>query len=126
MLAQVSRQILSGNIKLEEFLDPRIRQIEPGIAKLALGCVVGILPFPGPDETRKPRDGLFIEASRLTDFARRRPPAISNHIRGHRGATCAVALINMLNHSFALIAARQIEINVRPLAALFRKKSLEQ
>ena len=32
----------------------------------------------------------------------------------------------MLNHALAAIAARQIQIDVRPLAALFRQKSLEQ
>src|SRR4051794_7543980 len=32
----------------------------------------------------------------------------------------------MLDHAFALIATGQVEINVRPLAAFFGKKSLEQ
>ncbi len=119
-------KVLGRNVKLEEFLDPRIRQIEPRIAELALGCVIGILPLPGSYKTRKAGNGFFVEAERLAYFASRRTPAISNHVSGHRGAARAVALVNVLNHPLTLIAARQIEIDVRPLAALFREKALEQ
>ena len=38
----------------------------------------------------------------------------------------AVLLINVLDDALASIAARQIEIDVRPFAALFREKALEQ
>src|ERR1043165_2995077 len=35
-------------------------------------------------------------------------------------------LLEILNYFFALISAGKVKIDVRPLAALFRKKSLEQ
>ena len=38
----------------------------------------------------------------------------------------AIALVNVLNGAFALVAAGQIEIDVGPLAALFGKKTLEE
>ena len=38
----------------------------------------------------------------------------------------AVLLVHVLDRPLAAIAARQIEIDVRPLAALFREKPLEQ
>src|SRR5207245_3122256 len=62
----------------------------------------------------------------FADFARRRTPAISDHVCGHRRAKLAVTLVNVLNRPLALVAARQIEIDVGPFAALFGKKTLEQ
>src|SRR5882724_4268846 len=122
----MARQVLHSHIQLAEFLDVQVAQVEPGVPELALGCVIRILPFKSAHQTRKPGDRLFIEAHRLAYFARRRTPAIGDHVCGHRRAVCAVALIDVLNYTLALIAARQIEIDVRPLAALFGKKALEQ
>ena len=39
---------------------------------------------------------------------------------------CAVLLVDVLDHALAAIAARQIEIDVGPLAALLREEALEQ
>src|ERR1700751_6165731 len=38
----------------------------------------------------------------------------------------SVTIVNILDGAFPLIAARQIEINVRPFAALFGKEPLKQ
>ena len=40
--------------------------------------------------------------------------------------SCAVALVDILNGTFTLVAAGQIEIDVGPFAALFGKKSFEE
>ena len=42
------------------------------------------------------------------------------------GAELSVFLVDVLDHPLAPIAARQIEIDVGPLAALFRQEPLEQ
>ena len=47
-------------------------------------------------------------------------------IGSHGRATLSVALIDILNGAFALVAARQIKIDVWPLATLFGEKALEQ
>src|SRR5262245_46726957 len=122
----MTRQILRGDVQLEEFPDSRICQIEPGIAKLSFGCVIGILPLPGPDKAREPTEGFFIEAQHLAYLARRRTSAISDYVCGHRSAVLNVALINVLNRALTLIAAWQIEIDVRPLAAFLGEKALKQ
>ena len=62
----------------------------------------------------------------LADLARRGPAAIGDDVGGHGRAELAVALVDVLNDALALIAARQIEIDVGPLAALLREKALEQ
>jgi hypothetical protein len=38
----------------------------------------------------------------------------------------SVALVNVLDRLLALLSARQIEIDVGPLTAFFRKKTLKQ
>ena len=67
-----------------------------------------------------------IEAERLAHFARRAAAAIGDDVGGHRRAEPAVFLVDVLDHLLAAIAARQIEIDVGPLAALFRQEALEQ
>ena len=66
------------------------------------------------------------KAQHFADVAHRRAAAISDDVGGHGGAQLAVALVDVLDGALALIAAGQIEIDVRPLAALFGKKALEE
>src|SRR5258708_36916451 len=126
MLAQVPRQVLHGLVKLKELSDAPIAQIQARVLELARGRVLRILPFPGMHQTRQTPESLFINPEHFTDFARRRTSTISDHVRGHRRAQLAVPLVNILNRALALIAARQIEIDVRPLTPFFGKKAFEQ
>src|SRR6185369_2686529 len=126
MLAQVTRQILHQLIKLKEFFDARLAQIQTRIAKLSLAGVVRILPFPRVHEARETCERFFVEVEHLADFTCGRAAAISDDVRRHRCTEFSIALVNVLNSLLALIAARQIEIDVGPLATFFRKKPLEQ
>ena len=67
-----------------------------------------------------------IESERLAHFARGHAIAIGDDVGGHGGAALAVSLVDILDDFFALVAAGQIEIDVGPLAALFRKKAFEE
>ncbi len=78
------------------------------------------------DQTGETAKCFFVKIEHLAHFARRRTSAISDDIRGHRRAEFSVALVNVLNRVFALISARQIEIDVGPFASLFGKKSFKQ
>ena len=71
MLAQVTRQILHHLIKLKEFFDAWLAQIQTRIAKLSLAGIVWIFPFPRMDERGETRKRFFIKVERLPDFARR-------------------------------------------------------
>src|SRR6202044_890372 len=62
----------------------------------------------------------------LADFAHCTAHPIGDYVRGHRGAAFAVALIDVLDDLLALVAARQIDIDVGPFTALFGKETLEQ
>src|ERR1700733_11610133 len=126
MLAEMTRQILRLNAQLEKFSNLRMIQIEASIAKMIFHRVGGIFVFPRTDQARKPPECFWIERKCFADFARRRFPAIRNDIRGHRRAVTPIALIHVLNCALALIAAREIEIDVGPFAALLRQKTLEE
>ena len=71
-------------------------------------------------------DLVLREPKHLADFARGAPAAIRDHVGRHRRAELAVALVDVLDDALAPIAARQIEIDVRPLAALLGEKALEE
>ena len=66
------------------------------------------------------------EAERLADFARGGAVAVGDDVRGHRRAVHAVRLVDVLDDPLALIARGQIEVDVRPLAALLGEEALEQ
>ena len=69
---------------------------------------------------------IRLHAQHLADFARRAAIAVRDDIGRHRRAVPAVLLVHVLDDAFAPVAARQIEIDVRPLAALFRQEALEE
>jgi hypothetical protein len=71
-------------------------------------------------------DLVLVERQRLPNLARRAAAAISDDVGGHRRAQTAVLLVNVLDHPLAAVAARQIEIDVGPLAALFRQEAFKQ
>src|SRR5580704_17362158 len=99
-------------------------EIETGVAKAAIECVVLVPEFPGGDSRGNFGECFWIEAKRLAHFARRHAIAISNDIRGHGRAAFAVAAIDVLDHLFAFVTARQVKIDIRPLATLLGKKTL--
>src|SRR5687768_16952680 len=126
MLAQVSRQVLDHLVKLKEFPDSRIIQIQTCATKLTLGGIVWIFPLPCMNKPGESRKCFFVKIQNLPDFTRRRTPAICDDIRGHGRTEFSVTRVNVLNGFFALISARQIEVDIGPLASLFGKKSLKQ
>ena len=101
-------------------------QIEPASLEIAGERIFFIFVLPRVQQPRKPVEHFRVERQRLADFARRRTSAIGDHIGRHRRAQFAVSLIDILNRALALISAWQIQINIRPLAALLGKKSLEK
>src|SRR5262249_34661371 len=119
MLAEMARQIPNGQVEIQELRDERIFRRKAGLAELALGGFLGIGPAPGRNQRGKPAEIGFAETEHFSDVANGGAAAISDDVGGHSGAEFAVTLVNVLDHAFALIAARKIEIDVRPLAALF-------
>src|SRR5262245_19845371 len=78
------------------------------------------------------------EAEHLADLAERAARPIGDDVRRHRHARshhrhatgtrvrASVAAIEILDHGFAMISGREIEIDVGPLTALLGEKALEE
>ena len=126
MLAEVARQILRHLVEFAKFAHARMVEVEAGIAELALGGLLGIFPFPGPHQAAELFQAGDFEAQRLAHFARRGAPAIRDDVGRHRRAQFAEALVNVLDGLFAFVPAGQIDIDIRPLAALFAEEAFEE
>src|SRR5205807_2552716 len=111
---------------LQIFRDAVMLQVKSGIAKAVLEGVRGPFPFPCGDQACQSPYRFGIETQRLPRFSRCGFSTICNDVSSHRRAKFAIALIDVLDGTLAIVAAREVKIDVRPFAAFFRKKSLKQ
>src|SRR5205809_7023199 len=74
---------------------------------------------------RKPIQSIRRQVQRLADLPRRASSAIRDYIRGHGRAVFAVTPVNFLDHTLAAVAARQIEVDIRPAFSAFAQETLE-
>src|SRR5437660_12445887 len=77
------------------------------------------------EEMRKAIENARRKIQRFADLACGAAPAITDHVRSHGCTVFAVASINFLDHGFAPVAARKIEIDIRPAFAAFVQETLE-
>ncbi len=126
VLAEMARHVLHGEAEFVIFAQAGMVEVESGVAETAVEGVVLVAKFPGGDSGGNFLERFRIEAERLAHFARSHAVAVSDDVGGHGGAALAVTLVDMLDDFFALVAAGQVEIDVGPLAAFFRKKTLEE
>src|SRR5579862_8727462 len=101
-------------------------EIEPGIAEAPVERVVLVAKFPGGDRSGNLAQRFRIESKSLTHFASRHAIAISDDIGSHGRVAFAIEPVEVLDNFFSLVAAGKIKIDIRPLAALFRKKTFEE
>src|SRR5262252_10730753 len=126
VLPQMARQILHFLAQLEKLQDAMLVQIEARVLELARQRVFAIGVFPGADQAGKFVECLLIKGEHFADFASRRFAAIGDDVGAHRRAQFPIAVVNILNSAFALIPAGQIEVDVRPFAALLGKESFKE
>ena len=126
VLAEMARHVLHGEAEFVIFAQAGMVEVESGVAEAAVERVVFVAEFPGGDGGGNFVERFGIEAQGLAHFARGHAVAIGDDVGGHGGAAFAIALVDVLDDFFALVAAGQIEIDVGPLAALFGKKALEE
>src|SRR5450756_50117 len=84
------------------------------------------LPFPRAHEAGELRRRLLIETESFSNLPRSGPAAKGDDVRCHGSAQLAVTLVDVLNRTLAVGIAGQVEVDVRPLATLFRKESLKE
>ena len=126
MLTEMAWQILNRQPQLGKRTHARHVERQACGFHVARQRFIGIGELEGVHHLRKPVDALFVERQRLPHFARRALAAIRDDVGGHRRPTLAVLLVDVLNDPLAPIAARQIEIDVGPLAAFLGQEALEQ
>ena len=112
--------------QLDELPEAPVARIEADVAQVARDRLVRIAELEVVHDLGQPIDVAGVDAQRLAHFARGTTTAIADDVGGHRRAARAVALVDVLDHLLAPIAARQIEIDVGPLAALLREEALEE
>ena len=126
VLPEMPRQILHLAPQPREQADARRVLIEADRRHLPRQRVARIDELEVVHHLREPVDLRRIEAERLPHLARRAAPAVRDHVGRHRRAEAPVFFVDVLDDLLAPVAARQIEIDVGPLAALLRQKPLEQ
>src|SRR5262249_31593309 len=99
---------------------------EPGCGEVFVKGIFGAAPLEAAHHGRETIERLRVKAEDFADFARRQPATIGTDVGGHGRAQLAISLIDILDGLFSFVAAGQIQINVRPLAALFRKEALKE
>src|SRR3982751_6462869 len=136
----MARQILDLFPQPSECLDHRMMNLEADLAKIPVERLLGIHPLEMVHDLCEPIDLRRFERQHLSDFPGRTAAAVGDDVGRHRntwpdwrragltGVSDAAAIlgIQMLNRALAAIAAREIEIDVRPFAALFGQEALEQ
>src|SRR5579863_2351447 len=126
VLAEMAGHVLHSEAEFVIFAQARVGEIKAGVAESTVERVVFVAEFPGGDCCGNFGECFGIESESLAHFTGSHAIAIGDDIGGHGGATLAIPLVNVLDNFFALVTAGKIEIDVGPLAALFRKKTFEE
>src|SRR6267143_793770 len=126
MLAQVSWQILNAFAQLPVLSDARMVQVEANLLKVIFEIVRWTAPFSAVHHARKVVESFLIKSKSFANLSRSRAVTIGNDVRRHCRAELSVPLVHVLNCFLPLISARQVQVDVRPLAAFFREKSFKE
>ena len=122
----MARQVLHARPEVAEQLQARLGHRHAGHLQVACERVGRIDELEVVHRLGEPVDLGRINRQRLPHLACGAPAAVRDHIGGHRGAELAVPLVHVLDGPLAPIAARQVEIDVGPLAALLGEEALEE
>ena len=126
VLAEMARQPLDAADEIDQEPDARRVGVDAAVAELRRQLVVLVVPAVLAEQLREPVDLIEAEAERLADLAHGAARAVADDGRGHGGAARAVAPVDVLDHLFAPVARRQVEVDVGPLAALLGEEALEE
>ena len=100
--------------------------IAAGLAEVDQERVARILVFPVADEPRQPVAEGGGERQGLAHLSRRAPAPVGDDVGRHGRAQAPVALVDVLDDPLAPVSARQVEVDVGPLAALLGEEALEE
>ena len=105
--------------QLQVLGDAGMVQVESGLPEVVLHRVGGTLPLKGTDQPGKPGLHVGIKAERLAHFASGRAATIGNDVGAHGCPKLAVACIDVLDGTLAIVAGWQVKVDVGPFASYF-------
>ena len=133
VLAQVARQIEQRGAQFRKQARARLGRRK---ARLFQECRQGpaVVQNVARQKLTHASQLFFGKSKRPATVAHRHAWPIGDHVRGHGGTVATVFAVHVLNHLFALVARRQIEIDVghavgdaaQAFHALFRQEALEK
>ena len=126
VLAEMARQILDACPERGELSNPRMPRVAAGLREVSCEDRLRILVAPVLHETRESVLHVGRKPEGLADLTRGAAAPVRDDVGGHPRPEPPVAPIHVLDHALAAIAARQIEVDVRPLAARLGEKPLKQ
>ena len=124
VLAEMTRQSVDRSIKSDERGHARMIFRQTGLLDLRFQ-IERVRKIAVREEMRETIENARRKIERFADLARRAAAAIRDHVRGHGGAMFAVAPINFLDHRFAPVATRKIEIDIGPAFPALVQKTFE-
>ena len=122
----MARQVLDLLPQTAERLDDRLVKVDADFAEVALESLFRIDELEVVHHLREPIDLLRFDRQHLSHFARGAPPAVGNDVGRHRRAELSVLLVDVLDDLLAAVSAREIDVDVRPLAAFLGEEPLEE
>ncbi len=120
----MARQTVDRLIKPNERGHARMRLRQTRLLDLRLE-IEGVRKIAVREKMRETVENVRREIERLPDLARRAPPAISDHVRGHGRAVFPITPVDFLDDALPPVAAREIEIDVGPAFAALVQETLE-
>ncbi len=128
VLPEVAGMVLELPPQADEDPDAPVAGIEPELGELLvhlLAVAAGEVVMPVAEALGQAVDLGLGAPQRLGRLARGHAVAVGDHVRGHRRAVPAVAPVDVLDHLLALVAGRQVDVDVRPFAAFLGQEALE-
>ena len=107
-------------------MNARCSRVDARLLERGFEWVVFVSVVDARDQLGEAVDRVGPHAQDLAHLPHRKPRAVSDDVGRHRRTAFAVLMEDVLNDGFALVAGGQVEVDVRPFAAFFRKEALEQ
>src|SRR5260370_27744364 len=102
--------------ELKKAANSRVIEIEASSAKIVVKGIVRTSPFPGTRGGRETTQRVWLEAQDLAHLPRCQLRTIGDNVGRHGCAALAIPLVNVLDDTLPLVAARYIEIQLPPFS----------
>ena len=125
VLPEVPRQAVDPPADVEQRRQPRMAGADARQLQL-LGQLQRVRIVAAMEQAREPVQHVVRQAEHLAHLPHRVPALEGDDVRGHGRAPPAVAAVDLLDDLLAAVAARQIQVDVRPVGPPLGQEPLEE